>query len=756
MKLTDYAKGSVICAEGEPLQDIVIIKNGSARTVINGRQFLFESGDMLGICDLSLGTYSCTYTATSDVILFTFPYKNLSALESLLEQKPDIAGLLVHSLCRQLSDLLQYKLSLMQESDRAYKLLIELYAKYEQLCKQYAFTPKKLSGISDARPFSELDLFDEWLHTYYTDIKSLSQPAFKGFFNGRPGISMGFIRKGAEDALQVLNTCGDYIRYLKDITPVFLNSEKHDMFGIVSELHLNSVNIKGADAAVEAQMLQLTELLSGMTCADHEFYQKRLGLYKQELSAKREAGAGTDAHETGGAGQSLKDSLNVILEYSGCSKELCSKFTRGVHDYTKLTERSGADDATAKLRRTLTTDFYEIYNNVLVKSLEDNALPTIVKMFLNFGYVDEKLAGDENAGYLFSVADSLKGDPDAGVYTVREWLQAIYNGQKEPSHNDFDEDYPAYIRSLKTDRKIDDKEETRLLADNKSKLRFELENVFPVTNKVTFGVISTYCPLFSSHNIQRKLDASLITPALLKEITDEIRAVDYSAYYRETIYADAALGSIKEAVHVEVMPDVILMPNVGIRGIMWQDIEGKKRASPARIFLPLFLQGDLKTLFIRLTGEFRWEICKRVQGVFWNDMSEPSLTAEYNDYLQFYKNNRDFSSELKEAIKTELLRSRNNYKTVFAANYTDWLLYESKGSSRLNKIARRLLLTYCPFPAEMREKLKINPQFAELLTQFNLKKHQRVQKLERLIQKVTSMGKKVPQELRDELEFANR
>jgi len=756
MKQTDYTKGSVICAEGEPMQDIVIIKNGSAQAVIDGRCFSFEQGDMIGICDLSLGKYSCTYTATSNVVLFTFPFKNLSALESLLAQKPDIAGLLVHSLCHQLSDLLQYKLSLNQESERAYKLLKELYPRYEQLSQQYAFTFKKLDGATDALPFSELDLFDEWVHTYYMDIKSLAQGVFKGFFNGKPGISIGFMRKGAEDGLQVLATCGDYVRYLKELAPVFLNGEGHDLFALVSELHLNSIQIKGADSAVSECMAELTDLLSNMTGLDHELYQKRLSSYKESLDAKRASQTVTDAPEASAAKHNLKDSLNIILEYSGCPGELCSKFTRSVHEFTQLSERSGADDETAKLRKTLTADFYEIYHNVMIKSFKDNALPTVIKMFLNFGYVDAELAGYENADYLFSVVDSLKGDPAAGVYTAREWLQAIYNGQKEPSHNDFDEDYPAYVKSLKTDRKIDDKEEIRLLADTESKLRFELENVFPVTNKVTFGVISTFCPLLSSHNIQRKLDTSLITPAILKKITDEIKSVDFSAYYRETIYADAALGSIKETVHVEVMPDVILMPNVGVRGIMWQDIEGKKRTSPARIFLPLFLQGDLKTLFIRLTGEFRWEICKRVQGVYWNDMSEPSITAEYNDYLQFFKNNRDFSPELKESIKTELLRSRNNYKAVFAGNYVDWLLYESKGSSRLNKVARRLLLIYCPFPAEIREKLKINPQFSEILNQFNIKQNQRIQKLERLFQKINSMGKKIPDDLQGELEFAKR
>ena len=58
-----------------------------------------------------------------------------------------------------------------------------------------------------------------------------------------------------------------------------------------------------------------------------------------------------------------------------------------------------------------------------------------------------------------------------------------------------------------------------------------------------------------------------------------IRGVDYSAYYRETIYTNPDEGISKEYIHVEVLPDFILMPNIGTRGIMWQEIEGKRRTN---------------------------------------------------------------------------------------------------------------------------------------------------------------------------------
>jgi hypothetical protein len=378
-------------------------------------------------------------------------------------------------------------------------------------------------------------------------------------------------------------------------------------------------------------------------------------------------------------------------------------------------------------------------------------------MFLNFGYVDAELAGHDNADFLCSIADSLKGDPELGVYTVREWLTAIYNGQKEPNRNEFDTDYGEHVHQLKVQGKIDAKEETRLAADCEGKLRFEIENVFPIVNKLTFGRISIYSPLFADHTVMRKLDMSLVTPAKIRQMLDEIRAIDHSAYYRDTLYSNPKCGVTNETIHLEILPDIVLMPNVGVRGVMWQEIEGRKRSTPARMFVPIFLETDLKALIIRLTGEFRWEMCKRIQGMRWNDVTNPSLTSEYCDYLQFYKNNKELSLEVRESIKLQLIRARNNYKMVFVADYAEWLLYESNGSPRLNKTALKMMITYCPFVPAIRERLQQNPRYTQLLNIFNNKKKQRVQLLTRIIHKVAqTTGKEAPQELLDELEFAQK
>jgi hypothetical protein len=756
MPASEYKQGSVLYAEGDSLSCLSFITNGSVEACFSGHPFRFEKGDMIGLCDLAAGSHSHTYTAATDVSVFSYPYECIDSLEALLRGNADAANLLVNSMSRQIADFLYYKSALKREADSAYDSLMDIYPQYETLCKQYAFSSKKLPDMETLQRCMETEPAESWVHNYYTEIKGLSPAARNAFFHGKPGISTGFIRRSAEDIILVIKACKEYREYLKNISSIFLNEGEHDLFALIAGLHTGSVGIKGADAAVDLLMTQLTGLLHNMTGVDSSHYLKRLNSYKDALLVNRTTAEVAEGPAAPGVKQNLSDSLDVIFDYSECPGEKRSKFARLVQDFIKMPDRGISDDAGRKLRKELTTLYQDIYKDSLIKSIKDPAPPTIVKMFLNFGYVDATLAGAENADFLYSIADSLKGDPALGVYTAREWMTMIYTGKKEPNRNEFDMDYYESLRELKTRGEIDAPEESRRSKDPEAKLRFELDNVFPIVNKLTFGRITTYCPLFSDQNVQRKLTASIVTPALLREALDDIRRIDFSAYCREILYSNPAVGITNENINIEALPDIILMPNVGVRGVMWQEIEGRKRGTPARMFLPMFLEPDLKPLLMRLTAEFRWEMCKRIQGIRWNDVTNPSLTSEFSDYLQFYKNNRELSVETKETIKNELTRAKNNYKTVFVQNYAEWLQYESNGSPRLNKNVLRMMMLYCPFSAPIREKLTQHPRYAQLLTQFNNKQKQKINRLNNVMQKVKQAGHPVPKELLDEMGFSSK
>jgi hypothetical protein len=189
---------------------------------------------------------------------------------------------------------------------------------------------------------------------------------------------------------------------------------------------------------------------------------------------------------------------------------------------------------------------------------------------------------------------------------------------------------------------------------------------------------------------------------------------------------------------------------------MWQEIEGRKRTTPARMMLSIFHMEDLTETLVRLTGDYRWEMCKRIQGARWNDVSEPSLTSEYFDYIQFYKKNRDLSTDAKDKIKLAMQKAKNSFKEMFIKDYSTWVLYEGAGSPRMNKISRTILFTYCPFTKEVRNRLKANPLYSEMMERYDIKLSQKLHHYDNLFQKLKNQNIPVPQELREQREYLER
>ncbi|MCL2855684.1 MAG: hypothetical protein FWE21_08705 [Defluviitaleaceae bacterium] len=760
MALTVFKQGETLRATGDGLDAILFVAKGNVSATFLGRRLAFGQGDLIGLCAFDTGTFGLSYTAESDVTAFTNKYANFSDLEALLRSSEDLTGKVVWSLCRQAAELTKIRQFYADKAKEAHELLTTTNCEYQRLCSLYSFTAKDIGGLDAIKTPSEVDGLGDWLAEYYPVISKMDGDAFKNFF-ASIGISLGFLRTGLQHINQLIISAQVCKAYLKDIAAKFLNESGNDLLGVVSELHTSSMGVRGADETVGKLVKQIGDFLQDMPGADQALLAQRWGGYEEAASAKRGSEELADAPMgDGGIKHNLKDSLYTILEYSEIAEEDANRFARNIHDFTLVRDRTSTDDNVYRLRREITSDFFKIYTPAFIKSLRDDNVPTVIKMFLNFGYMDAALAGPENADYLYSIADSYKGDPSKGVYTITEWLTAIYNGEKEPSQGDLDTDYASSVKDIIQSKRLHgpdaEKEEKRLLADTEGKMRFELESVFPIGNKITFGRVSSYVPVFADHNVQRSLKQALVTADKLTETLEGILKLDYSAFRREVVYSNQDLEINSTQLDMEVLPTFILMPNVGVRGALWQEIEGRNRNTSARMFFPAFYLEDMGQALIRLAGEFRWEMCKRVQGARWSDATYPSLTSEYFTYLQFYRNNKDLSMDAKSSVKTEIMRARNVYRAVFVNNYIDWLMYECNGSQRLNKVARKIMALYCPFTKEVREKLAANPQYAEPLKLRDLQNTQAKQKLASMIQKVEKSGKPVPAELQKQMQFLEK
>ena len=203
----------------------------------------------------------------------------------------------------------------------------------------------------------------------------------------------------------------------------------------------------------------------------------------------------------------------------------------------------------------------------------------------------------------------------------------------------------------------------------------------------------------------------------------------------------------------EILPDVILMPNAGTRAMMWQETASVRNDTPARFMIPIFTAVDLQEAILENCGRYRWEMCRKIQGVRWNDIRERSLTSDYYDYLQFYRKNRELSAETKDQIKGALARAKNNFREIFVKDYQNWIKYEAKGGFRLNRYVRQIMFTYCPFSAETMKALEGQTAYSEAAKKYIRDNRAARKSLDMMMHKWTKAGLAVPQEILATVEY---
>ena len=746
MAVKEYPMGAPLMQREQAITALYVITKGSVRASYPGGVFYLQKGDVIGVCELFYDSYFISYQAEEDNTTLASYSCTDGALSDLLHTKSDLSNIIVVSLFRQLQEILdQYEL-MKFDCNNFYQYLMKSYSEYCRFTAKHGLATRALPGLENVSELVLEEDVSDWLHQYYAQLQRIMRS-----ISAKSQIAdfiLGMLLKASQDVYSVISVCRQLYDYKEEIAHLLMSENRLDFFDLyASTLYRIGVHTEDSTAITAALGTMMIQLES-QDSIDKEMYKERVKEYKEKLELLNQPEqASADQDTAASEVPDLTDSLHTILLYADCDKEVSDNFQAAIEKFNKMTDKNATDDASRKLRLTISKLFYEIYCKAFLKSLSDTKVPKIVKMFFNFGYVDEKLAGAENAAYLYSIADSLPSDPSRNVYTAYEWLKAVYEGRKAPCRNEFDNDYAAYVHELKVTGKIAAAEEASMLTDKTQMVLFELNNMFQSVNKMTFGRISIFCPVFSESNVLKELPNTLVSADKIAESFKHICSTDFSAYYRETMYSRPDIGIVKESVSVEILPDVILMPNVGVRGVMWQEIEGRKRTTPSRMMVSIFQMEDLNNILVRLTGEYRWEMCKRIQGARWNDVSEPSLTSEYFDYIQFYKKNRDLSADAKDKIKLSMQKAKNSYKEMFIRDYEAWILYEGTGSPRLNKVARAILFAHCPFSKEIRDKLKINPLYKETMERYDIKLSQKVHHMDNLCQKLNNTGVEIPAEI---------
>lgn len=748
--VNQFTKGMEIYTEGDSVFSVALILKGRVLVHSNGAKVIVGTGTFLGVNDLYTGRFQSTYTAQDDLLLYVYAITKTEELESILSINKDYHGFMVASFNKLIYELEHIYQGALKNCASIYQFLKESYKEYSDLAeklKYKAVTVKRFGSLYT--PQSDLELIHDRID-YYIECRNLPIDVVKAFYSYGNAVTLYQVEDQVNIINQLIETLKEISAGLISLAECLVDESDSCLFQLVAAFAMD-INKAGLNSK---EVMDILDNIIDELNKTEKFTERLLGCKFTVNRAKMETvyhllltgTSGKDMNmethlkysqeDSARALLEMENSFQTILDYADIKEEQAEEMKNTMLEFVNLKDKYSTEDTIRGLRRKLTNNHYELYKAVFLKEYHSKKPSRIIDMFLKYGYADDRLLTKEQQVSLYFLGeDTSKGV--CNVYNIKEWLTLIYEGKREPSKNEFDLEFPEMVSSLKKQAKLTEKEAKEWLTNFDRKLEYEIQNMFRYNNRVTNGQISSFVPVLHKELMASELERLLVTPTKVNEAINELLRIDYSIFDREVLYVNKEKNIAKEYIVKRVYPDIILLPNMGSNGVMWQEITGKRRDSSGRFLLPIFTDSSPSALFVRVFGRFHWELCRSVEGSAWNDIKHKSLTSEYSDYLQFYRKNKDLSEEKKEKIKLQIQKGRNSSREIFVIDYEQWINYESMGAIKLNKPVRELMATYCPFSKEIREQIK-QPMFEEAMARYYRDKQKKVREIEgryRMLQK---------------------
>lgn len=748
MELLKIQKGQRIARQRDKVKEWYLIQEGSAVQKLGFAEIPLGPNSIIGI--LEHDWFLCDYIAVQNTVVAVIPCGNAEDLKSLLAANERYRVVFLRTAIEQRHRVFVLYSKLQARTSQFHAFVQTIYSDYQtyasncQLDEQ-AFPQMDCFNMLEIQHKAEAWEMDDSVSLIKNVLKEYVQLMIRD-----DSLCVGVIMQASRQMHRTMLGIGEMVKYLSYHKDILLAESENDMFHLYFDLAVRASKRQLDIAPIKQELSFLSGFIRKFQLYDAALVDTRIKQYEEydfESAPSAKFAKGIDI--------ASEDCLQHILEFAQMSPDEMTAFKEKVEAYRSLPDITSTDSGAYKIRKQIAPMFYEIYFRTFMQAVEnEDAMSPVIEMFLNFGFMDAGFTGEEKAKELYNLTGRLGQFKSERVYTIYEWLKNIYLGRKEPSKNEFELDYLAYLLEQRKNGDLTDAQVKSMQHDQKEKVRFEVMNMFTSANRITYGKITTFCPILGEYDLINTVEKMAVTVDRLEEELNKVRKIDFTAFYREVNFQNKDIDILNhEMLMKEVLPDIILMPNAGTRAMMWQETADKRRDTPARFLFPVFTAASLEDMMVETVGRYRWEMCRKIQGVRWNDIREKSLTSEYCDYLQFYRKNRDLSADAKDKLKSAIQRAKNSYREVFVKDYQGWLNYESKGSFRLNKVAREILVVYCPFAKETRTALKANPMYQISIPKFERDNAKKVQRLTALYDKYEKAGGKITPELKENLLF---
>ncbi len=621
------------------------------------------------------------------------------------------------------------------------------------LKKNYNFPGLPLESLIDLKQSS-----------FFKKILGISNNLLEAMIREKSDIAIYMFETVSESLLKVLDRIEAVVYEIEEELDLIFGQESSwtsylaDLRGY--EMFAGSGRIDGDFlknlVSVFAKLNTIYQEISGKNIVEkHPGLKKLHSLYvaAKETTAAIPDEKSPDAKSTrasGAVAAQYRNSLSQIFEFAVADKEFQTNFLKAINIFKNMKNPFDTEIEGRKIRRTLSRLYWELYGQVYVRSKTQALTPPPAKLMLHFGYLDDALMDGPQIPELHDLMQRAGERVRIPIFYEEEFLTGLQEGKFAPSINEMG---LTYEQHLLEQGKGKAKEKDKTTADeNINKVLYEINHRVATTVSVCSGSTATAFPILTSMVMKGSPANFHVSKKKLESTVMQLRDIDFSVFYRETA---AKLGNAREVIEEEVIPNFILLPSMGAKTMLWQELDGPNRKSRGRIVVPALFMGDLVRNLAHTLACFRYELNRSIKGGAWRDPVEGGLTGIYLDYVQFYKKNPKLSVETKEKI-TEKFRSIRDDRNRFADDYMMWVLYEKDGIPKLNTVVRDIFYKNIRFRREVRDKLSSMPAFSEIATRFKNVYNRDVTQYERRFKKYQDENGNLPESLQKFMEYLNK
>lgn len=504
-------RGDFVFRKGQKIGEIALLVKGSVMVIDEYMQVPLQVGDVIGLMDMDSDKYLFDYVAIDTSMICKFEISSIDDYEIVGTAIKDYRNHVIRSICNQMDNILNVYETLDGLSRKLYQNIKDYYGKYKKLCSNYNKNAAISADIESVQMFNDSDRINEKSVGYLQSLSKKPASIVKPFFGEDDDVTGYHLFMAAELARKAAYACMVRYRFCTDRFGLIFGNSADSIFAMYSKLAIDVVSegsdisdIMGELDAMMEFMNECKEVKEETLGLTFDFDFARVNDIYKAIRAKHESGQavpeedGTVQDENlsafsesqaDEAVKATKGSLKKILGYSGIASEKAESFVKFLTAYKGLKDPYSTENDVRKLRSRITELYYEIYENVFFKAEETNENDRIINMFLDFGYMDETMFEKDRLVELYYLRHT-KYEGRVSVYTTRQWLHAIYSGEKEPSKNEFDLDYDENFRELKKSQKFTPEEENEYFSDKKGKVHYEIVNMFKSNNRITNGQIT--------------------------------------------------------------------------------------------------------------------------------------------------------------------------------------------------------------------------------------------------------------------------